>query len=78
MAYYAGRCGGTLPVAMNAANEVVVADFLSGRASFLDIERTVEQVMEKHEAEGVIKKPSLEDIFAVDAWARNLASAMRK
>ena len=78
MAYYAGRCGGTLPVAMNAANEAVVADFLSGRASFLDIERTVEQVMEKHEAEGVIKKPSLEDIFAVDAWARNLASAMRK
>ena len=78
MAYYAGRKGGTLPVAMNAANEVVVADFLSGRASFLDIEKTVEAVMEKHEAEGVITTPSLDDIFAVDAWARAAAAEMRK
>ena len=78
LAYYAGRTGGTLPVAMNAANEVVVADFLSGRSAFLDIERTVEAVMEKHETEGVIKTPSLDDIFAVDAWARAAAAEMRK
>ena len=78
MAYHAGRIGGTLPVAMNAANEVVVASFLSGRAAFTDIEKTVERVMEKHEAEGVIKTPDVDAVFAVDAWARRTAAEVGK
>ncbi|MBO4473619.1 MAG: hypothetical protein J5750_01760, partial [Clostridiales bacterium] len=32
----------------------------------------------KHEAEGVIAEPSLDDIFAVDAWARTAAAELRK
>ncbi|MBO4747359.1 MAG: 1-deoxy-D-xylulose-5-phosphate reductoisomerase, partial [Clostridiales bacterium] len=65
MAYHAALVGGTLPAAMNAANEVVVADFLAGKASFLDIERTVAKVMERHERDGVTQNPSLAEIFAV-------------
>ncbi len=78
MAYHAGRVGGTLPVAMNAANEIVVADFLSGKARFVDIEHTVERVMNQHEKEGVIAKPSLDDIFEVDRWARKMATLKKE
>lgn len=78
MAYHAGRVGGTLPVAMNAANEAIVAEFLAGKASFLDIERTVELIMEKHEAEGVVSDPTLSEIMAVDQWARCIVSEIRK
>ena len=78
LAYHAGRIGGTLPVAMNAANEAIVAEFLEGKASFLDIERTVETIMEKHEAQGVVPDPSLAEILAVDEWARCIVSEMRK
>lgn len=78
MAYHAGHVGGTLPVAMNAANEMVVADFLSGKAQFVDIERTVERVMNQHEKEGVILKPSLDDIFEVDRWARQMATSEKE
>ena len=78
MAYHAALVGGTLPAAMNAANEVVVADFLAGKASFLDIERTVAKVMERHERDGVTQNPSLAEIFAVDEWARMITEEIRK
>ncbi len=78
MAYHAALVGGTLPAAMNAANEVIVADFLAGKASFLDIERTVAKVMERHERDGVTQNPSLAEIFAVDAWARMITEEIRK
>ena len=78
MAYHAALVGGTLPAAMNAANEVIVADFLAGKASFLDIERTVSKVMERHERDGVTQNPSLAEIFAVDEWARMISEEIRK
>ncbi len=78
MAYHAGHTGGTLPVAMNAANETVVADFLAGKVKFADIERTVARVMNQHEKEGVIKTPSLDDIFEVDRWARDMATSKKE
>ena len=78
LAYHAGRVGGSLPVVMNAANEVIVAEFLSGRAKFTDIEKTVARIMELHEQDGVIKTPSLDDIFAVDSWARQMAGKIHE
>ncbi len=77
-AYHAGKVGGTLPAAMNAANEVVVADYLAGKAAFLDIEKTVYRVMERHERDGVTQNPSLSEIFAVDEWARLITQELRK
>lgn len=70
LALAAGRTAGTMPAAMNAANEVAVAAFLEGACGFLDIERVVATVMEAHDAE---KLESIEQVEAVDAWARGVA-----
>lgn len=45
MAYTCGRQGGSVPLVMNAANEVLVGQFLSGRIGFLDIARGVEKAV---------------------------------
>lgn len=70
LAYEAGRAGGTYPAALSAADEIAVAFFLEGRIGFLDIPRLLEHVMERHRS---ISHPSLEDILAADAWARETA-----
>lgn len=67
LALEAGRAGGTAPAAMNAANEVAVAEFLGGRCSFLDIEMTVGAVLEAHNVESL---ESVKQVRAVDAESR--------
>lgn len=73
LARHAGSVGGTLPCVMNAANEVAVAAFLAEQSSYLGIAECVEAVMEAHEREGVQKVESLEQLQALDAWAREAA-----
>jgi 1-deoxy-D-xylulose-5-phosphate reductoisomerase len=63
--------GGTMPAVMNAANEKAVTLFLEGRINFTKIAKIIEKVMSLHK---VISKPSLDDIFAVDLWAREQSS----
>lgn len=70
LARAAGEAGGTLPAAMNAANEVAVAAFLAGEGSYLGIAECVEAVMDACEPQAV---ESLEQLEAVDAWARHQA-----
>lgn len=70
LARHAGQAGGTLPCVMNAANEVAVAAFLAGEGSYLGIAECVEAVMEAHEAAGVQRVESLDQLEALDAWAR--------
>ena len=70
LARHAGGVGGTLPCAMNAANEVAVAAFLRDACGYLDIDSCVEHVMERHEAQGVQVVESLDQLAEVDAWAR--------
>ncbi len=72
LAYEAGHVGGTMPAAMNAANEVAVAAFLEGRCGFLDIERIIDAVMGEHEVEPL---SSIDQVEMVDAWARTRARA---
>jgi 1-deoxy-D-xylulose-5-phosphate reductoisomerase len=62
-----GRIGGTLPAAMNAANEVAVAAFLARSAAFLDIESIVTRVVEEHTSERV---DSFEQLEEIDGRAR--------
>ena len=69
LAYAAGRAGGTMPAAMNAANEQAVALFLDEKIGFLDIPRLIEQVCDRHRSD-FTATPSLDDILQVDAWAR--------
>ncbi|MCL2814539.1 MAG: 1-deoxy-D-xylulose-5-phosphate reductoisomerase [Oscillospiraceae bacterium] len=52
---------GTLPAAMNAANEAAVDLFLDGRIAFLDIFELVQKAVEKHKN---IKNPDIEAIIA--------------
>lgn len=70
LAYEAGRAGGTMPVVLNAANEIAVAAFLDREIPFTMIPGLIEKVMHKHDN---IKRPSLEDIYLVDEWSRNIA-----
>ncbi|MCL1799442.1 MAG: 1-deoxy-D-xylulose-5-phosphate reductoisomerase [Eggerthellaceae bacterium] len=72
LARIAGEAGGTLPCVMNAANEVAVAAFLAHEASYLGIAACVEAVMEQHDP---APAESLEQLEAVDAWARQAAHA---
>lgn len=67
LARAAGERGGTLPCAMNAANEVAVAAFLAEEGTYLGIAACVEAVMDAHDVQPV---ESLEQLEAVDAWAR--------
>lgn len=73
LAKEAGRVGGTLPCAMNAANEVANAAFRDGACGFLDIERIVEGVMERTDVEAV---SSLEQLAEVDIASRARAVAI--
>ncbi|MDN4594463.1 1-deoxy-D-xylulose-5-phosphate reductoisomerase [Polycladomyces subterraneus] len=70
MAYEAGRIGGTMPTVLNAANEVAVERFLAREISFLEMEKVIERVMERHQP---ITEPSLEAIDEADRWARSVA-----
>ncbi|MFO0909551.1 MAG: 1-deoxy-D-xylulose-5-phosphate reductoisomerase [Isosphaeraceae bacterium] len=61
------RRGGTAGAALNAANEVAVARFLSGEIGFLDIPRACRAALDHHTFD---PRPSLDDLWKVDAWAR--------
>ena len=70
LAYKAIRTGGTMPAALNAANEIAVQAFLDGKIKLSDIARVNASVMGEHEAESAA---TLESILAADAWARTRA-----
>lgn len=67
LAYEAIRAGGSYPVALNAANEVLVQWFLDGKIRFLDIQKTIERVLEDHKP---VYHPGLEDILDIDQRIR--------
>ena len=71
LAYDALEIGGTMACVLNAANEIAVARFLNQEIDFLDIPRINRLVMEKHQ---VITNPGLDDVLAVDKWARAIAT----
>ncbi len=68
LAYEALRISGTMPVVLNAANEVAVDLFLKERLTFTDIPIIIEEAMSSHKT---IKNPSLYDILRVDQEIRN-------
>ena len=72
LARAAGTRGGTLPAAMNAANEVAVAAFLAGKCAFLSIADAVEAAMDACDVQPV---ESLEQLEEVDIRARAAAAA---
>jgi 1-deoxy-D-xylulose-5-phosphate reductoisomerase len=67
LAFEALDAAGTMPCALNAANEVMVAAFLAGEAEFLEIARNIETVMSRHSNQPA---QTLEDLIETDGWAR--------
>jgi 1-deoxy-D-xylulose-5-phosphate reductoisomerase len=72
LALAAGRAGGTAPCALNAADEVAVEAFLDGRLPLGAVPDVIAAVMDAHRVEPV---ESLDQLRAVDAWARDEAQA---
>jgi 1-deoxy-D-xylulose-5-phosphate reductoisomerase len=69
----AARAGGTAPCVMNAANEVAVHAFLSGRIRFLDIAEVIAETLEELPAERV---HSFDSLSSADAQARRIAGEL--
>jgi len=70
LAYRSLKTGGTLPAAMNAANEEAVNAFIRGRILFSDIPRVIEEVMNEHQPRAVI---DLDAVIETDQIARRSA-----
>jgi 1-deoxy-D-xylulose-5-phosphate reductoisomerase len=75
LAYRALEAERSLPVVLNAANEVAVERFLEGRLAFPAIAQVIEQTMDAHQSADV---GSLAQVRAVDRWAREYAIEMAR
>lgn len=72
-AYYAMERGGNMPCILNAANEIVVAEFLKDKIGFLQMSDIIEDVLSKSE---FIAKPTYEDYVKTDAMVRRLTKEL--
>ena len=75
LAYRALEAERSLPVVMNAANEVAVAKFLDGRLGFPAIAQVIEHTMAGHTPSNVA---TLAEVRAVDAQAREHAAELAR
>jgi len=71
LAYDALAQGGAAPAVLNAANEVAVASFLSGRSAFYDIPAVIRGALDRHQD---APAATLEDILVADRLARQTAT----
>ncbi|HEY0182204.1 MAG TPA: 1-deoxy-D-xylulose-5-phosphate reductoisomerase [Rhodopila sp.] len=67
------QAGGGTPTILSAANEIAVEAFLERRIGFLDIAETVGRVLQKL---GTPKADTLDDVMALDATARRVATSL--
>jgi 1-deoxy-D-xylulose-5-phosphate reductoisomerase len=70
LAFRALEAERSLPVVLNAANEIAVARFLDGRLAFTSISHVIERAMDAHRPAEVA---TLAEVRAVDRWAREYA-----
>ncbi|PXY98258.1 1-deoxy-D-xylulose-5-phosphate reductoisomerase [Gilliamella apicola] len=67
LAIDASNQGQAATTVLNAANEIAVAAFLENKIGFMDIAKQVSKVLEKL----TFPEPTtIEDVFAIDLWAR--------
>jgi 1-deoxy-D-xylulose-5-phosphate reductoisomerase len=64
-----------LPIVLNAANEVAVAEFLEGRIGFAAIPRVIDGAMRAYRAAPVT---TLAAIRQIDTWARQYAQEIAR
>jgi len=70
LAFEALKRGGNMPCIINAANEVVVAEFLKDRVGFLQMSEVIEECMQRVP---YVAQPDLEDYLQTDFETRLLA-----
>ena len=73
LARAAARAGGTAPCTLNAANEIAVHAFLSGRLRFLDIAAVIEETLDRLPAQIV---HSFDSLASADSDARRVAGEL--
>ncbi len=73
LGYESLRIGGTMPAAMNAANEVAVDAFLNGGLRFIEIDDVIRNTMQAHTRREIT---GLEDALEADRWAREKAGSL--
>jgi 1-deoxy-D-xylulose-5-phosphate reductoisomerase len=73
LAYRALEAERSLPVVLNAANEIAVARFLDGRLPFTAIADVIEHTMNAHTP---VEVGTLAEVRKVDAWAREHAAGL--
>jgi 1-deoxy-D-xylulose-5-phosphate reductoisomerase len=74
-AYFAMEKGGNMPCILNAANEIVVAEFLRDKIGFLQMSDIIEDVMAKAD---FIAKPTYDDYVRTDTMVRSLTNELIK
>jgi 1-deoxy-D-xylulose-5-phosphate reductoisomerase len=73
LAYRALRRHASLPVVLNAVNEVAVSAFLEGRLGFTGIAGVIERALDAHEGSPV---ETVAAIRRLDSWARQYAGEL--
>ena len=68
LALNCGKEGGTMPCALNAADEVAVKAFLDGKIKFTDIYTTVEHVLSTTVRDELVSYKQLEEVDRTARW----------
>lgn len=68
LAYRSLQDGESMPAVMNAANEVAVEAFLSGKIKFTEIVDFIEKTMDSHTPHPL---KSIEEVLLADKWSRD-------
>jgi 1-deoxy-D-xylulose-5-phosphate reductoisomerase len=75
LAYRALQAERSLPIVLNAANEVAVAAFLEGRLAFTAISEVIAATMDAHQ---LAAADTVAAVRAVDSWARSHATELAR
>ena len=67
LAYQSIKKGGSYPVVLNVANDILVDNFLNDKIKFLDIPNIIEEALAKH---AFIDDIELEDISYLTEWTK--------
>jgi 1-deoxy-D-xylulose-5-phosphate reductoisomerase len=73
LGYESLRVGGTMPAAMNAANEIAVDAFLNAGIRFVEIAEVIRSTMNAHAHQAIT---CLDDALEADRWAREKAESL--
>jgi 1-deoxy-D-xylulose-5-phosphate reductoisomerase len=73
LAYQACKRGGTMPAALNAANEIAVEAFLNGKIRFPEIALVVAETLERHDPKEI---KDVDTVLQADLSARMQAESV--